>query len=74
MIINPNFKIQSEDKNIFTIRSKEYEKILPTVKQIVKPVENIGFQIAEVSLKDSREALSGRKLPIQLLLVFMVKT
>ena len=54
MITNPIFKIQSEDENIFTIRSKEYEKILPIVSQIVKPVENIGFQIAELSLKDSR--------------------
>ena len=53
MIINPVFKIQSED-NIFTIRSKEYEKILPIVSQIVKPVEDIGFQISELGLKDSR--------------------
>ncbi len=53
MITNPIFKIQSED-NIFTIREKEYEKILPIVSQIIKPVENIGFQIVEVALKDSR--------------------
>ena len=54
MIINPIFKIQSEGDNIFTIRSKEYEKILPIVSQIVKPVEDIGFQISELGLKDSR--------------------
>ena len=54
MIINPIFKIQEEDNNIFTIREQEYEKILPTVEQIVKPVENIGFQIVELGLKDSR--------------------
>jgi len=53
LIINPVFKIQNED-NIFTIREKEYEKILPMVSQIVKPVEEIGFQINELALKDSR--------------------
>jgi len=53
LIINPEFKIQSEN-NIFTIREKEYEKILPMVSQIVKPVEEIGFQIVELALKDSR--------------------
>ena len=54
MIINPVFKIQNEDNNIFTIREQEYEKILPIVSQIVKPVEEIGFQISELGLKDSR--------------------
>jgi len=54
LIINPIFKIQNEENNIFTIRKTEYEKILPLVEQIVKPVENIGFQITEVGLKDSR--------------------
>jgi len=53
LIINPAFKIQSED-NIFTIREKEYEQILPIVSQIVKPVENIGFEITELGLKNSR--------------------
>jgi len=53
LIINPKFKIQNED-NIFTIREKEYEQILPIVSQIVKPVENIGFQIVELGLKNSR--------------------
>ena len=53
MIINPIFKIQGEN-NIFTIREKEYEQILPIVSQIVKPVEEIGFQIVELGLKDSR--------------------
>jgi hypothetical protein len=51
-IINPNFKIQED--NIFSIRRKDYENILPAVEQIVKPVEEIGFVINEISLKDSR--------------------
>lgn len=54
MILNPTFKLRDEDNNIFTIRQTEYEKILPIVSQIVKPVENIGFQIVELGLKDSR--------------------
>jgi 2-dehydro-3-deoxyphosphooctonate aldolase (KDO 8-P synthase) len=53
LIINPIFKLQS-NKNIFTIRKKEYENILPVVNEIVKPVEEIGFAISEISLKDSR--------------------
>jgi len=51
-IINPNFKLQEE--NIFSIRQKDYEQILPLVEKIVKPVEEIGFSINEISLKDSR--------------------
>jgi len=53
-LINPIFKIQNKKKNIFTLREADYEQILPIVSEIVKPVEEIGFQINEVSLKDSR--------------------
>jgi len=53
-IINPTFKIQDETKNIFTIRRQDYEQILPLVREIVAPVEEIGFTITELDLKDSR--------------------
>ena len=53
-IINPIAAIQNEDKNIFTIRQLDYEQILPIVQEIVRPVEEIGFQVNDVSLKDSR--------------------
>lgn len=53
MIINPRFKL-NQDSNIFTIRKNEYQQILPIVSQIVAPVQNIGFQIADLRLKDSR--------------------
>lgn len=53
-IINPTFKLQDEAKNIFTIRRKDFEQILPLVREIVAPVEEIGFTINEVDLKDSR--------------------
>lgn len=52
-IINPIFKIQNEN-NIFNIRKKEFEQILPLARQILEPVREIGFEINEVSLKDSR--------------------
>jgi DNA-directed RNA polymerase beta subunit len=53
-IVNPYFKIQDEQNNIFVLRQKEYETILETVRQIVEPVTEIGFTITELDLKDSR--------------------
>ena len=53
-IINPTFKIQNEDDNIFTIRKLDYENILPLATQILQPVKEIGFEINELTLKDSR--------------------
>jgi hypothetical protein len=53
-IINPTFKLQDEEKNIFTFRRLDYEKILQTVNEIVAPVQEIGFTINEVNLRDSR--------------------
>ena len=52
-IINPLFKV-NEEKNIFTIREKDYDKILDSIREIVNPVEEIGFTILEVDMKDSR--------------------
>ena len=53
-IINPIFKIQNEDDNIFTLRKLDYENILPLATQILQPVTEIGFEITELTLKDSR--------------------
>lgn len=53
-IVNPIFKIQDSSENIFTIRQKDYNKILEITRQIVQPVEEIGFQITELDLRDSR--------------------
>ena len=52
-IINPIFKIQ-DDNNIFTIRKKEYENILPLTQEILEPVRDLGFEIVELDLRDSR--------------------
>jgi len=56
-IINPTFKIQNEESNLFTIRQNDFDQILPLVKEIVKPVEEIGFNIVEVDLKEGRKYL-----------------
>lgn len=53
-IINPEAAIQDEVDNIFTMRQFDYDNILTEVQKIVKPVEEIGFQINEISLKASR--------------------
>jgi len=53
-IINPTFKLQDEANNIFTMRRKDYDQILPLVREIVAPVQEIGFTITELDLKDSR--------------------
>lgn len=53
-IINPVFKINDEDNNIFTIRKQDYSHLLPAIQQIVEPVREIGFDIVEVAIKNSR--------------------
>lgn len=53
-IINPVFKIQNEEKNIFRIRKEDYKNILPITREILQPTIDLGFQINELSLKDSR--------------------
>lgn len=53
-IINPVFKVQNEDNNIFTMRTKDYEQILPVTREILQPAIDLGFQLNELALKDSR--------------------
>ncbi len=52
-IINPNYKV-NEDGSIFNMRQNDYDKLLDTVTQILEPVKEIGFDITELGLKDSR--------------------
>ena len=52
-LLNPNFVVNETD-NIFNLRQREFDNIIDKVKLIVKPVEEIGFEVLEVSLKDSR--------------------
>ena len=51
-IVNPNFKVD-EENNIFKIRRSEYDEILPTVREILKPAEEAGFEITDFEIKDS---------------------
>jgi hypothetical protein len=51
--INPFYKVDPNN-NIFKIREKEYETILSSVSEILKPVLASGFSILELDLKDSK--------------------
>ncbi|MGD2071990.1 MAG: hypothetical protein PVG65_00665 [Candidatus Thorarchaeota archaeon] len=51
-IINPIFKLN--EKNIFKIRETDYNMMEDIVSEIVKPVKELGFNITELGLKDSR--------------------
>lgn len=53
-IINPTFKIQDPENNIFTIRKKDYACLEENVKRIVEPVKDIGFNINQIAIKDQR--------------------
>ena len=53
-IINPAFVIQDPRKNIFTFRKMDYNNILTQARQIIQPVTEIGFQIVELDLRDSK--------------------
>lgn len=53
-IVNPTYKIKDEDNNIFVLRKKDYERMLPVVQEIVQPVSEIGFSIDKVEIKGSR--------------------
>jgi hypothetical protein len=46
--------IKDEEHNIFTLRKKDYERMLPVVQEIVQPVTEIGFTIDKVEIKGSR--------------------
>ena len=50
-IINPTYRIKDEDNNIFTLRKRDYERMLPVIQEIVQPVSEIGFSIDKVEKK-----------------------
>jgi len=52
-IKNPYFKVNKE-QNIFVIREREYSEILENVREILKPVEELGFTIAELDLREHK--------------------
>jgi len=53
-LINPVFKIQDPNNNIFTIRKKDQDQLLTVTRQILQPAIDLGFTLNELTLKDSR--------------------
>jgi DNA-directed RNA polymerase beta subunit len=72
-IINPIFKIQNPERNIFTLRQDDYKQILPTVREILKPAEDLGFAVTELDLKDSRFSTGELSKTIRQSLVIRLK-
>lgn len=52
-IKNPYFEV-NKDENIFVIRENEYAKILDNVREMLKPVEELGFTISELDLREHK--------------------
>jgi len=53
-IINPDFKIQNLENNIFTIRQIEYDNLENIIKKMLNPVEELGFTIKEFGFKENK--------------------
>ncbi len=51
--INPTYKVKDE-KNIFTLRKQEYENLESTIREILKPAEELGFVITDFGMKESK--------------------
>lgn len=52
-IVNPGYKV-NENRNIFTIRKEEYDKIEEIVLEILKPAEELGFIISDFGIRESK--------------------
>jgi len=53
--VNPMFKVD-EESNIFQIRQTEYGQLEKTINEILQPVTEIGFEISDFGIKDSKMA------------------
>lgn len=51
--INPSYKV-NDGKNIFTLRKHEYENIETTIREILKPAEELGFIVTDFGIKDTK--------------------
>jgi len=52
-IVNPYYKVNEED-NIFLLRGKEYADLEKTIREVLKPAEELGFVMKEFGTKESR--------------------
>lgn len=50
--VNPNFKVN--ETNIFNIRQREYNKLEEEISLILEPVKDIGFDIIDFGIRDSK--------------------
>jgi len=55
--INPSYSVNKE-RNIFTLRQSEYENLESTIREILKPAEELGFTITDFGIKEPK-FLSG---------------
>jgi len=52
-IINPYFRV-NEENNIFQIREREFSSLSEKIREILKPAEELGFQLTEFCIRDSK--------------------
>jgi hypothetical protein len=70
-IVNPIYNPGPD--NIFSIRKKEYENIIGNITEILKPTEEIGFQISELYLKSPRFSTGELQKTIKQLIVIKLQ-
>ena len=52
-IVNPKFAV-NPDRNIFSIRKLESEQLKDNIREIIRPAEELGFELKEFDIKDAR--------------------
>ena len=58
-LINPFYKIQDPDKNIFVIREQEYKNLEEKIREILKPAEELGFELTDFGIREHRFSMEG---------------
>lgn len=56
--INPRYKV-NDDRNIFTFRKQEYETLEQTIREILKPAEELGFVVTDFGIRDPKFSTGG---------------
>jgi len=52
-ILNPYFKV-NEESNIFSIRENELSSLTEKIREILKPAEELGFEVIDFCIKESK--------------------
>lgn len=53
-IVNPIYQVQDKDKNIFTIRKREYSLLEDRVREMIHPAEELGYTLTDFGIRESR--------------------